>query len=829
MNSTISLIAEKPSIARAIVRAFSIVYKLKFKGLKGKTRFNYRFECILEEHKIVFKIKSKDYRLRKGDRIIISSVTGHILNYDYPPPYDKETNWQNTDPLDIVELNPIEIPIREEIVEHIREIGKESNLIIIATDWDGHGESIGRQILDIVTKENNKIQHGRMHFTSTSPGILTQAFESQTTLDWDWISQVDSLRKQDLRMGSSLTRFLTVGVQERGIYSQMISYGPCQTSVLWLITNRFLENQRFIPEKFWKISLKISTKDGPLFFDWKGNPSTDETEIDSLIQALKAQGIKGIISDYNEESGTIKRPIPLDTDTLEAECSYFFKISPKLVSDIAEKLYNNGFITYPRTESSFYLEKDLTNIAEKFLEHDDFGKVAQECIRLKGVLNPSKGRFTKDHEPIKPVKSATLSDMQKIFAKTPRFIYNAWRIYQYIVWRFLATIHIDAKITTQFIILTAIEEDFILEGRRIIDQGFLGFYPFKTFEEKIFPELKKGTSWIIEPNKHQGFTIPPPLWTESQLIRKMAELNLGTDATRSSHIDTVQKRHYTALRESRRILIPTSLGTALYSILCENAEELILPEIRGKVESWTQQIRDHNKTADDVDKLVIELTTRGIQRMKANEEEIFTTLINSIKEMTGLGQIYGTCPDCEGNLILQTGKESSRFLKCTNSLCNMTFPLPKKGNLILLKNQFCVICGSEPLLISSNRHNWIMCPICWTKEASDDKPWFCNECDRKECPFSGSWAPSKSQELLGYCPDCGGKVYLKFEDIHTRIHCENCKRIWKGPNLRPGTTITPSNPCKRCNQNTLLVVKRGRKPYHLCVFCSLFFFTTQEE
>ncbi|WP_455142607.1 DNA topoisomerase [Candidatus Hodarchaeum mangrovi] len=829
MESIISLIAEKPSIARAIVRAFSIVYKLKFKGVKGKTRYNYRYECSLEEHKIAFKIKNNDYRLQKGDRIIISSVTGHILNYDYPPPYDKETNWQNTDPLDIVDLEPIEIPIRDELAEHIRDIGKESNLIIIATDWDGHGESIGRQILDIAIRVNNKIQHGRMHFTSTNPRILTQAFENQTTLDWDWIAQVDSLRKQDLRMGSSLTRFLTVGVQERGVHNKMISYGPCQTSVLWLITNRYLENQRFIPEKFWKISLKISTKDGPLFFDWKENPSTNETEVDSLIQALKTQGLKGIISDYNEEFGTIKRPIPLDTDTLEAECSYFFKISPKLVSDISEKLYNNGFITYPRTESSFYLEKDLTNLAEKFLNHEDFGEVAQECIRLGGVLDPSKGRFTKDHEPIKPVKSAILSDIQKIFEKTPRLINNAWRIYQYIVWRFLATIHLDAKTITQYIILRAIDENFILEGRRITDQGFLSFYTFRTVNEKIFPELKKGTSWVIEPNKHQGFTIPPPLWTESQLIRKMAELNLGTDATRSSHIDTVQKRHYTALRGSRRILVPTSLGTALYYILCENAKELILPEIRGKVESWTQQIRDHKKTADDVDKLVIELTSRGIQRMKANQEEIFRTLIESIKEMTGLGQIFGTCPDCDGNLILQTGKESSRFLRCTNPLCKTIFPLPKKGDLILLENESCLICDSVPLLISSNKHNWIMCPICWTREASDDKPWFCSDCNRQECPFSGSWVPLKSQQLLGHCTDCGGKVYMKFDDIRTQIHCEKCERVWKGPNLRSGTTITSSTPCTRCNQNTLLVVKRGRKPYRLCVFCSLFFSTTQEK
>ena len=248
MGSIVSIFAEKPSIARALVRSFSIVYKLKFKGRKGKTRYNYIFESSIENESIAFKVENEEYRLNKGDQLIITSVIGHILNYEYSPPYDKESNWHNSDPLDLIELEPIELPINEKMVAHVKAIGKISDLIVIATDWDGHGESIGRQILDLTIQENKKIRHGRMHFTSTNPIALKNAFESQTNLNWDWIKQVDSLRKQDLRMGSSLTRFLTVGVQNQGIRNRIISYGPCQTSVLWLIANRFQENNEFNPE-----------------------------------------------------------------------------------------------------------------------------------------------------------------------------------------------------------------------------------------------------------------------------------------------------------------------------------------------------------------------------------------------------------------------------------------------------------------------------------------------------------------------------------------------------------------------------------------------------
>ncbi|UCG00451.1 MAG: topoisomerase DNA-binding C4 zinc finger domain-containing protein [Candidatus Heimdallarchaeota archaeon] len=823
MGAIISIFAEKPSIARALVKAFSIVYKLKFKSRKGKTRYNYVFESTISNHAIRFKIEKDEYRLRKDDQLLISSVTGHILNYDYPPPFDKDTNWHNSDPLNMIELVPIEIPIQKNMVSHIEEIGTASDVIVIATDWDGHGESIGRQILEIAARSNKKIRHGRMHFTSTNPNSLKKAFETQTDLNWDWIKQVDSLRKQDLRMGSSITRFLTVGIQNQGIKNRMISYGPCQTSVLWLITNRFLENSNFTPTKFWKVSVKIATLEGPLFLDWKENPVKEEAIVDSLITKLKKVA-EGIITEYNEESASIKRPLPLDTDTLESECAQFFRISPKQVADIAERLYNNGYITYPRTESSFYLEKDLTSLAEKFTSHDEFGLVAKECIALEGVLNPSKGRFTKDHEPIKPVKAATQSEIKKSFKKTPALANQAWNIYSYIVWRFLATIHSEATVVNQYIILNAAQEEFIAKGRKIIDLGFLKFYKFRSLKGKELPRFEKGSTHLIEAFKHQGFTTPPPLWSESQLIREMARLNLGTDATRSTHIETVQKRMYTISQGPRRMLVPTALGMALYQIFTQNSEDLILPEIRGKVESWTMQIREHEKTPEDVDKLVIELTTRGLQRMKANHEEIFSTLVQSIELMTGIGKILGQCPDCQGNLILHQGKRDSRFLKCSNPLCEVSLPLPKKGELTAIYNENCRICNGTPLLISTKSYTWIMCPICWTRKAEEDRPWFCTDCNRTDCPFSGSWEVPSPEQHLGNCPECGGDVLLKFDQQNTQVICSKCNRTWKAPNLRKGTAITLSDPCEKCGRQTLSVIKRGKKPYRICVFCSLFFF-----
>ena len=822
MSSTVSIVAEKPSIARALVRAFSIVYKMKFKGRKGKTRYNYIFEAEVGTDSIHFKIETTEFRLKKGDLMLVTSVTGHILNFDYPSPYDKDTNWHNSDPIDIVEIEPIEKPIDEKMIEHLTEIGDSSNVLIIATDWDGHGEAIGREIIDIASKNNKKLRHGRMRFTSTNPSALQNSFENQTGLDWNWIKQVDSLRKQDLRMGSSITRFLTIGVQDQGIQNQMISYGPCQTSVLYLITHRYNENKSFTPEKFWKLSLKIMVKNEPIFLDWHNNPSNDENYVDEVIKSLQNEKY-AIVTDYNEEVGKIKRPLPLDTDTLEAECSSIFKVSPKQIADIAERLYNNGFITYPRTESSYYHEKDLTKLTSKFLDHEEFGEVAKDCIELKGVSNPSKGRYTKDHEPIKPVKAINKKEIEKVFSKTPSIVNLSWLIYSYIVWRFLATVHADAKTVEQYIILAVGKEEFIGKGKKITDLGFLHFYKFRNVSTIEFPKIEKNAQFPFKVNKHLGFTTPPPLWTESQLIRKMAELNLGTDATRSSHIDTVQKRNYTVPIGPLRSLKPTPLGSSLYNVLKDNAEDLIKPEIRGKVETWTQQIRENEKTSEDVDKLVIELTKRGLLDMKSNSEEIFSILSTSIKNMTGVGEVFNICPDCESDLILHHGKKSTRFLKCSNPLCEASFPLPKKGDLSKIVSNKCKICDRAPLLISSRNHHWVMCPVCWSREGTVEKPWFCNECNREDCPFSGSWKPIPNHETLGNCPDCDGNLFLILNEEKSHIICDICKKKWKAPKLRPKMSIVLGENCTNCKRKTLAVFKHGKKPYRLCTFCSLFY------
>ena len=277
---------------------------------------------------------------------------------------------------------------------------------MIATDWDNQGESIGGQIVRTISKiipHLNLIT--RMRFTSTAISAIKGAFEAQHELDQQLIESVDSLRRQDLRMGATLTRFLTVGVQSLAGHKRLISYGPCQSSVLWIVAKRNLERINFVPQAYWRLlaecpikennfltdentknkkrikqkSTKISKTNKKILqesfiFEWDKSRIFDLKQIQTLVDLLIST-TSATVNDCVIKPEIIERPKPLDTDTLEADGARLFKVSPKLIADTAEKLYNLGFITYPRTESSYYPYNDLTPLCEKFLEDPFFGPI----------------------------------------------------------------------------------------------------------------------------------------------------------------------------------------------------------------------------------------------------------------------------------------------------------------------------------------------------------------------------------------------------------------------------------------------------------------------
>jgi DNA topoisomerase-1 len=852
----ILIVAEKPSIARSLVKALATSYSIKFKTKKGKTRFNSIFESVFNQNTTIIihetEESKKELVIVQSAIIKITSVSGHLTTFDYPPPFDKKTNWLESDPIDLIKLDPIELPISEALFSQIEENSTNSDLSVIATDWDSQGESIGGQIARIASNSSIKdLEVTRMRFTSTSVNALHSAFENQFILDDLLIQSVDSLRKQDLRMGASLTRFLTSGIQNNGKgIKRLISYGPCQSSVLWIVTDRFINRLKFIPEPYWRIQAKYqqeigvkspktkkkttkktkkpkkSTKpknDSEFVFEWINSPVESRKIVDEILSKISNID-EASVKSQKKSTEKIERPKPLDTDTLEADCSRLFNVGPKLISDISEKLYNNGFITYPRTESSHYIYKDLTPLAEKFYEHQVYGSIARSCVESGTAKKPSKGRFTKDHEPITPVKAVTEKEISEAI-KGSDFENNlAWRIYDYVVRRFFSTISKDGTLN---IIVTAIEvegEEFNHQGQNVKEQGFLEIFPYKKVKERVFPKLKSKNIIKIDIIKKLEHTVPPELWTESQLIREMARQNIGTDATRSQHIQTIQNRGFAQVQKPRRSLRPTELGQAFFKIFTENAEELIIPKVRETVESWTKQIQDSTLSPKDVDNSVINLTKTNLKRLSSKKNLIFPILVEGVEKSTSEGKSFGPCDKCGSILILKTSMKNKRYLSCSSDNCDQKFPVPKKGELFPLEEK-CHACELHPIQVGTGTKSWIFCPSCWINRQDKEGLLFCSRCDIATCPFSfvnRDYTTKTERGRLGTCTVClEGEVALFFDEWRTVIECLNCKTRWTAPNIRAGTSIEINGPCKLCNMSTLAVKRKNKSAYTICPFCSL--------
>ncbi|MFX1512705.1 MAG: DNA topoisomerase, partial [Promethearchaeota archaeon] len=309
----ILIVTEKPSVARAFVVALTKKYGLKFERKKGRSRYNAIFQGQIEQGELNFDIEGQKIVARSLSLLTISSILGHILNYEYDPPYDKKSNWKRVDPEELIELTANFIPIKKGLSKQIEELGAKSDILCIGTDNDGHGESIGNEIHLLAQKKNPHLHVGRMRFTSIRPFALIKAFETQTKLDQLMIAQVDSLRRQDLRMGASLTRFLTVGVQEQGLNS-LISYGPCQSSTLWIIVYRYLEKMNFEPQKFWELVALVPYKDDQgktkrCEFKWTEGRVFDENKINEVFERIK-DAKKGTVVKIEEENKLILRPKP---------------------------------------------------------------------------------------------------------------------------------------------------------------------------------------------------------------------------------------------------------------------------------------------------------------------------------------------------------------------------------------------------------------------------------------------------------------------------------------------------------------------------------------
>ncbi|CAG9320761.1 unnamed protein product [Blepharisma stoltei] len=572
-------VAEKPSVAKAIMKYLS---NGRAENVGGRSKFNpvYEFD---------YNLQGEHVKMR------VTSVQGHVMNMEFVEPYN---NWKS---VSIEELftAPIQKMIssdKNDIVKNLQECSRGIDILALWLDCDREGENIAFEVVDIVTKATqlrpNNIK--RAVFSALTKVDIENAIQNLEYPKQELSESVDARMELDLRLGAIFTRLQTLRLRNASPFlanQPLISWGPCQFPTLGFVVKRQLEILNFKPEQYWTLDMKVNRgANKTAEFSWSRARLFDFTSTLVLYEKCIEAGQAEIVSIEKNEKNKC-RPYPLSTISFQKLVSSKLKIDSDESMKIAEKLYNNGLISYPRTETDFFKTTiNLKNLIESQAESGDWGDYSRRL--LDGDFKwPKAGQHDDNsHPPIHPVKLATRQDLNG----------KEWQIYELVTRHFLACCSLDAKGFETVVIAQMGGETFEAKGLQVVELNFLEIYPYMKWSENELPIFNDGEVFV--PNElmmNEHTTQPPPLLSESDLISLMDKSGIGTDATIHQHIKTIQDRKY-AEKTPNQLFKPTQLGMALVQGYANMGARIHEPELRAKTEKGMNEVAARNKSRQEL-------------------------------------------------------------------------------------------------------------------------------------------------------------------------------------------------------------------------------------
>lgn len=430
----------------------------------------------------------------------------------------------------------------------------------------------------------------RAKFSSLANKDIIEAYENIMHKPNEYESKsVDARQIIDLKIGVAFSVYQTLKLREKypviDNVSKIISYGPCQFPTLGFCIERAERIKKFKPEPFWFISVAVRLNHADVIrheLKWKRKQIFDQIACLAIHQEIKSE-FKAKCLDVAVSLESQNKPLGLNTVKLLKTASSAFGLSAHVTMRIAEHLYLNGYITYPRTESTSYSSNfNFNEVLQAHKDHPDWGDYVSDLIE-EGHEKPRAGNDKGDHPPITPVKCA---DQKVLFDLE-------WKLYQFITQNFLATISKPAKFKVLRVMFKVGTEHFELKGKQMISPGFLEITPWLTSSKNVdLPDFNRGEEYDISYIKvEEGRTSSPGYLTESDLISCMEANEIGTDASIPTHIKNIIDRGYVKVNTKKgRQLIPTNLGMALARGYCEVDPELILPKVRSYIEKSCDRV-----------------------------------------------------------------------------------------------------------------------------------------------------------------------------------------------------------------------------------------------
>lgn len=520
--------------------------------------------------KTISKFLGKDYLVESSYghvRDLPKSKLGIDVDHDFEPEYVIPKKSQKR-------------------VTELKKAVKKSSGVILATDEDREGEAIAwhlRQALDLPEAETKRIV-----FHEITKTAIEEALSKPRQLDVNLVDAQQARRVLDRLVGYKLSPFLWKKVR-RGL-----SAGRVQSVALRLIVDREEEIKRFRPEEYWTLSVELKDKGGSftaeVYREREENfpkPGLPEEKRVRTIAADLEKSYFALLSLEKKESRKNPQP-PFTTSTLQQTSSRRLGYSAQKTMYLAQQLYENGYITYMRTDS-VNLSQEALSGARSWIKSNLSAAYLPEAPR---AFRNSSRLAQEAHEAIRPTRPEVDPESFRRTAKSKDQQALA-KIYELIWRRTIASQMMPA-------VFDAVRAEIEAKGQKTYGlratgnvlkfDGFLNVWPMK-FEEKELPPLREGEKLELEkvlPERHE--TQPPPRYNEASLIKTLEQYGIGRPSTYAPIISVIQNREYVVKEQGR--FLPTEIGTLVNSVLTENFSEIVDIQFTAKMEEELDQVAE---------------------------------------------------------------------------------------------------------------------------------------------------------------------------------------------------------------------------------------------
>ena len=672
------------------------------------------------------------------------------------------------------------LPGKEKVIAELKKLANTADTIYLATDLDREGEAIAWHLQQAIGGDNDRYR--RVIFNEITKTAIQNAFRSPGPINQHRVDAQQARRFLDRVVGYMVSPLLWEKIA-RGL-----SAGRVQSVAVRLVVEREREIRAFVPEEYWDITALLSTvtkstvtKKEQVTFEVKkqGDKNfrpVNKAEAMAAVALLEKANYS--VSSRDDKPTQSKPGAPFITSTLQQAASNRLGFGVKKTMMMAQRLYEAGYITYMRTDSTSLSQEAVASCRDYI--NDNYGdRYLPKSLRSYG----SKQGAQEAHEAIRPssvsVEPNYITGMER----------DAERLYT-LIWRqFVACQMANAEFTSTSITVEADEFELRTRGRVIRFDGFLKVQPpsGKKEDDVVLPDLKVGDQLDLNtlmPKQH--FTKPLPRYTEASLVKELEKQGIGRPSTYASIISTIQDRGYVHI-DNRRFYAD-KMGDIVTDRLVESFTDLLDYGFTAKMEEALDDVAQGSKSWRDL-----------LNEFYRDFVEKLTKAQNSDEGMRGNTPttVDIACSTCSRPMQIRTGS-TGVFLGCSG------YNLPPKERC---KSTMNLISGDEAISVEDDEDDEAetrqlrakkRCPICNTAMDGyllDEKRKLHICGNNPDC--SGYAVEQGTFVIKGYegptleCDKCGSEMQLKTGRFGKYFGCtsESCKNTRKL--LRNGEAAPP--------------------------------------